>query len=99
MLRASSLSAARGRPDSWKRFAVAFAALVGAFLLLPDGSWPQSAAFGVIGVGVAVAGARTCFAAPVGRHASIPPDWTGLAPTEPYPEPAVGSSNCRGLWR
>jgi diguanylate cyclase (GGDEF)-like protein len=58
MLRASSLSAARGRPDSWKRFAVAFAALVGAFLLLPDGSWPQSAAFGVIGVGVAVAGAR-----------------------------------------
>src|SRR4029079_17813467 len=58
MLRASSPSAAPRRPDSWQRFGVAVVALLAGFLLLPDGSWPQAAAFGPIGLGLAVAGIR-----------------------------------------
>ena len=54
----SPASSRSSRPAGWCRFGLAFLLVLVGFVVLPDGSWPQGAAFGAIGLGAAVVGAR-----------------------------------------
>jgi diguanylate cyclase len=73
IVRASSSTLAPRHEVGWRAFAAGFGLAILAFAVLPDGSWPQTAAFCLIGFAAAAAGLLAA------RRARHPGPWRWMA--------------------